>query len=98
MVRPDELAGLARKGPQAARLLPKMLQALGVDPKELATENAIAMRDLQHICINCGNKRFCEHALAQGNAAENYWDFCPNALTLDALFKLNASPLWDGEG
>ena len=91
-LRPAELVGLARKGPEAARLLPRMLVALGIDPKNLAVGNAAVLRDLQRLCIACGNKRICLHRIEGGTAAENYADFCPNAYTLDALFKSNSDP------
>jgi transcriptional regulator with XRE-family HTH domain len=85
-VSPSELVNLASKGPEAATSLQKMLLALGVDPKSLASDDPIMMRDLQRLCIACGHKRECEHDLAAGTAAENYRDYCPNAYTLDDLF------------
>jgi transcriptional regulator with XRE-family HTH domain len=81
-----ELSRLARKGPHAAVLLQKMLLALGADPKVLAAQDPIVMRDLQRLCIMCDHKKQCRHQLAAGTAAQNYHDFCPNAFTLDALF------------
>jgi hypothetical protein len=82
-----ELYQLARQGPHAADLLRKMLVALGVDPKTLAAQDPLIMRDLQRLCITCGEKKRCRHELAASTAASNYRDFCPNALTLEALFK-----------
>jgi Family of unknown function (DUF6455) len=79
---------LASKGPHTADLLKKLLVALGADPKQLASQDPIAMRDLQRLCITCGAKRRCEHELATGTAAKNYERYCPNAYTIDAL--LNA--------
>ena len=81
-----ELYQLARKGPHAADLLQKMLLALGADPKILAAQDPIVMRDLQRLCIMCDHKKQCRHELAAGTAAQSYHDFCPNAFTLDALF------------
>jgi hypothetical protein len=85
-VSPRELADLANKGPHAADLLQKLLVALGVDSKKVALQDPTTMRDLQRLCITCGNKRRCEHELAVGTAAQNYRSYCPNAFTLDALF------------
>jgi hypothetical protein len=85
-ISPGELVSLARKGPDAADLLPKLLRALGVDPNALAQQDPLTMRDLQRLCITCSAKRRCEHELAAGTAANNYRDFCPNSFTLDALF------------
>jgi hypothetical protein len=47
------------------------------------------MRDLQRICVTCGHKGQCQHDLAIGAAASHYRDYCPNAISLDALFHEN---------
>jgi len=88
-VSPDELIFVANKGPHAADELPKLLRALGVDPKKLASDDPAVMRSLQRICISCGHKDQCQHDLAAGTAASNYRDYCPNAMSLDALFHEN---------
>ena len=80
-----DLYRLARKGPNAADLLQKMLLALGVSPQKLALEDPLIMRDLQRLCIMCGQKKQCKHELATGTAGKNFRDFCPNAFTLEAL-------------
>jgi hypothetical protein len=81
-------AELAHRGPDAANQLPRLLRALGVDPKELASVDPATMRAMERICITCGHKDQCEHDLAAGSAAESsYRDYCPNALSLNALFE-----------
>ena len=80
-----DLYRMARKGPNAADLLQKMLLALGVSPQKLALEDPLIMRDLQRLCIMCGQKKQCRHELAAGTAGKNFRDFCPNAFTLEAL-------------
>ena len=80
-----DLYRMARKGPNAADLLQKMLIALGVSPQKLALEDPLIMRDLQRLCIMCGQKKQCKHELAAGTAGKNFRDFCPNAFTLEAL-------------
>jgi len=84
-VSPGELVRLAQKGPHAADQLPKLLLALGVEPGKLSRDDPATMRDLQRLCITCGNKSRCQHELAAGTAAGRYRDFCPNAISLDAL-------------
>lgn len=83
---PEELKYLANKGPRAADELPKLLRALGVDPQKLSSNDPALMRSLQRICISCGHKDQCQHHLAMGTATDNYRDYCPNAMALDALF------------
>ena len=89
-----ELQELARKGPNAADLLLKMLVALKVDPVALEKADPQVMRDLQRLCTTCGAKKRCEHELVQGTAGEHFREFCPNAFTLDALLdqKSRSSP------
>jgi hypothetical protein len=83
----SDLRDMAAKGPDAADALQKMLLALSVDPQALAKADPAVMRDLQRICIFCSHKGRCQHKLAEGTSAENFREFCPNAYTLDALFK-----------
>jgi hypothetical protein len=85
----DELQELARKGPDSADLLLKMLVALNVDPKSLEKADPQIMQDLQRLCTTCGVKKRCERELAHGTAGERFRDFCPNAFTLDALLNRN---------
>jgi hypothetical protein len=87
-----ELRALAAKGPGAANLLEKLLLQLYVDPAQLAKANPAVMRDLQRLCVVCGQKARCQHELQSGTAAEHYREYCPNAFTLDALFKQKADP------
>lgn len=86
-MREGELREIASKGPGAADLLNKMLVALQVDPKSIETTDLAVMRDLQRVCITCGDKTRCRHELADGTAADHFHEYCPNAFTLDALFK-----------
>jgi hypothetical protein len=88
----NQLRELVSKGPGAADLIQKMLVALNVDPKAIAMANPLVMRDLQRLCITCGDKKRCSHELAKGAAAEHFQEFCPNALTLDALFAQKNQP------
>lgn len=88
----SDLRGLTAKGPGAADALQKMLLALSVDPKALAKADPAVMRDLQRICIVCNQKGRCRHELAEGTSAENFREFCPNAYTLEALFKQKEQP------
>jgi hypothetical protein len=83
----SDLRSLAAKGPGAPDVLQKMLLALSVDPQVLAKADPAVMRDLQRLCILCNQKGRCQHELAKGTAGEHFREFCPNAYTLDALFR-----------
>jgi hypothetical protein len=85
-VSPNELQGLASKGPGSAALLDKMLVALGVDAQQNKhLKDPRLMRDLQRLCFACDHKTRCAHELADGTAKDHYREFCPNAYTLDVL-------------
>lgn len=86
-----DLRNVASKGPHAADTLQKILTALRVDPKALAKADPATMRDLQRVCVVCHQKGRCERELAAGTIAEHFRDFCPNAYTLEALFKQERS-------
>jgi uncharacterized protein YjiS (DUF1127 family) len=83
----QELEFIASKGPRAADELPKLLRALGVDPQKLASRRGTTLRDLQRICITCGHKAQCQHELTAGTAAAHYHDYCPNATSIEELFR-----------
>jgi len=85
MISPEELKALADKSPDSARLLYRMLAALGVDAGALSDRDPMVMRDLERLCVSCTHKRKCAHELATGGAAEHFDEFCPNAFTLDML-------------
>ena len=86
-INQSELAAVAERGPGAADLLQKLLVALGIDPKDIDHRDPAVMRDLQRSCVMCDEKRRCKFDLANGVAADNFRDYCPNAHTLDALLQ-----------
>jgi hypothetical protein len=88
---PSDLRTLAAQGPGAADLLKKMLIALKIDPHILDEIDPLTARDLQRSCILCGEKRRCKQELAAGTAASNMHEFCPNAVTLESLFKAGSA-------
>ena len=82
-----ELNTLVRHGAHAGDQLPKMMQALRLDPDAIRRVEPMVMRDLERVCALCEHKRQCGHELAAGKAAEDYAEFCPNADTLSSLTK-----------
>jgi hypothetical protein len=86
-ITPDELATLARKGPNSADLLQKLLIALGVDPNGVEHDDPLVMRDLQRLCTTCSDKRRCELDIANEAIADKFHDYCPNTFTIDAILR-----------
>jgi hypothetical protein len=62
-----------------------MLVALHVDPKMIADMDPLVVREMKWLCITCNNKKRCEHELAKGTATEHFYEFCPNAVSIDEL-------------
>jgi hypothetical protein len=86
-INQNELSALAKRGPDAADLLQKLLVVLGMDANDIHHGDPAVMRDLQRSCIMCDEKRRCKFDLINGVITENFHDYCPNAFTLDALLQ-----------
>ena len=80
-----DLEALVRQGPQAAKELPKMLAALGINQDDLARTEPLVLRDMERVCSMCIHKRQCDKDLAAGTAAAHYEEYCANAPTIDGL-------------
>jgi hypothetical protein len=85
-----QLRELASKGPESTNLLKRLLMALDTDPKRLEQIDPRVARDMLWMCFNCSDKSRCKHELSAGTAAQNFREFCPNALSLDELFDLKS--------
>jgi hypothetical protein len=84
-VAPAELYAIAAKGPNSADPLKRRLAALHVDPAALQRDDPLVLRDLERVCSVCGSKRRCERDLARFPDDAVWREYCPNAMTLDAL-------------
>jgi hypothetical protein len=79
----QQLETLSSKSSKSAVLLEQMLTALGVDAE--AHKDVAVLRDLQRLCVSCGERQRCLHEFDVGGAAKHFHEYCPNAYTLDAL-------------
>jgi hypothetical protein len=87
----SELHRLSRLGPDAADLLPKRMEALGLDRAEVSRVEPAVLHDMQRVCALCEHHKRCARDLA-GRHDDHVWqDYCPNVATLKAL---NAMP-WE---
>jgi hypothetical protein len=80
-----DLSVLAAKRPNSANLLYRRMDAIKLDPKEIAKIDLPVLRDLQRVCTLCRSKSECEHALAQNPSNPAWKGYCPNVMTLTAL-------------
>jgi len=81
-----ELRALAGKWPDASpELLARRLEALNLDPKDLARTDPAAARDLAVHCSLCAAQTRCRHDLDR-NPDDPVWrEYCVNTVTLGAL-------------
>lgn len=82
-----ELRALAATGPGAADLLNKRLQALGIDPLEIATVPGLKPA-LERCCSMCDSKSECARDLRTDPHSASWEQYCPNEATLSALAAL----------
>ena len=88
----DELQDFAARGVHASDEAPKMMEALGLDPKELEHSQHAVFIDVLHNCAVCSDKGRCHHDLKTGEAAAHFEEYCLNAHTLNALRAVAALP------
>ena len=82
-----ELGEVARLGPNAADLLPRRMQAVGLDVEAIARKEPSTLRDMQRLCAQCERHGRCEHDLNADPADPSWQSYCPNATTLRALVR-----------
>jgi hypothetical protein len=82
---PSELRTIAAKRPDAADQLKLRLEALHLDGAALRRDEPLVMRDLERVCTQCGSKRRCVRDWVRHPDDQAWREYCPNAMTLDAL-------------
>jgi hypothetical protein len=84
-VSAGDLRRMAKLGPDAAKLMLDRMAALHLDAETVAKSEPATMRDLQRLCSTCANKKKCQFDLLLVPDDPMWWQYCPNASTLDAL-------------
>ncbi|HZH52361.1 MAG TPA: hypothetical protein VEZ16_10835 [Microvirga sp.] len=79
------LAGLVASGPGAGAELPRLMEALSLDPDEIGRRYAAVMRDMSVVCSDCAAVSRCRSDRARGRAQAAFTGYCPNADTLQDL-------------
>ena len=89
-----DLEELVAKGPQAADLLHQRLDALGLSRADVQRIAFSLMRDLERTCACCSDKAECKKDLAAKPDDPAWKQYCPNAVSLEAIMKAKGrSPL-----
>jgi hypothetical protein len=74
--------------PDPISLLERRMEALSLNPDEVAHTEPLTVRELQQRCIKCKKPRQCALDLADEFADpgwQSWRDYCPNAATLTML-------------
>lgn len=78
----DELADLARRPADSAKLLHRRLAVLGINEERV---DVAVMRDLERCCTCCDSKEQCNQELSGETVSKATPAYCPNQQTLGAL-------------
>jgi len=76
---------LVARGPDAAKELPRLMNAISLDPDQIRQIHASLMRDMSLTCSGCTAAIRCRDDLDRGVASVHYREYCPNADVLKEL-------------
>lgn len=86
-----DLEHLYAVGDRGADELERLMRALSLDVEQMEIANpGTITRDMSVVCNNCGVVDRCRRELEAGSAAQNYHEYCPNAMTFEALLETEA--------
>ena len=83
-----QLRWVSSHRPDPISLLERRMEALLLNPDEVAHIEPLSVRELQHRCVKCEKRKQCALDLADEFADPGWqcWrDYCPNAATLTTL-------------
>jgi hypothetical protein len=89
----SQLRWVSSFSPDPISLLERRMEALSLNPDEVAHIEPLTVRELQHRCVRCERRGQCALDLADNFADPGwqYWrDYCPNATTLSMLSTLQS--------
>jgi hypothetical protein len=81
----SELRAIAGKWPDSADLLTRRMEALHLDPIEIAQAHPVVSGELNKLCSLCRDKHECKHDLERDPINPRWRRYCPNSQTLIAL-------------
>lgn len=86
----NDLTRLAHAEPDAANLLYKRLEQLGVSMAEIEALGIGEHRDMERSCSLCGDRNQCAHDLTERPDDPSWQQICPNRATFEALERIKA--------
>jgi hypothetical protein len=81
----QDLEDLVARGPDAADLLYQRMRVLGITRADAEHVARGLMRDLECTCSCCNDKGVCEKDLARHPDDPAWKQYCPNAVSLEAI-------------
>jgi hypothetical protein len=81
------LEALSGQAPYYGTELERLMGALALDPDTVKRGNPGIFRDMSVVCSGCIAHSRCRRHLDNGTARGAYTNYCPNALTLTALWR-----------
>ncbi len=84
-IPPSELRALAAYCSDAADLLERRIESLGLSATELAHNAMEQLRDMERLCTTCKSKGRCARDLASDPSDPLWQQYCPNHEALIAL-------------
>ena len=82
------LHALGKSHPSDFKLLPRMLQRIGLGGKGKIAGSIL--RDMQRTCLHCNKKKECAKWLEQEQSNSRHPLFCPNSFTFEGI----KNPQW----
>ncbi len=82
---PSELRSLAGYCSDAADLLDRRLEAVGLDPKAVAHAVPNELRDMERLCTLCQSKGRCARDLGADPTDPVWRQYCPNEAAITEL-------------
>jgi hypothetical protein len=83
-----QLRWVSSYSPDPISLLERRMEALSLNPDEIAHIEPLTVRELRHRCVKCEKRGQCALDLANEFADpgwQSWRDYCPNAATLTML-------------
>ena len=88
-----QLRWVSSHRPDPISLLERRMEALSLNPDEVAHLEPLTVRQLQHRCVQCETREQCALDLADelvDPGRQSWRDYCPNAATLAMLSTLQS--------
>ena len=81
----SELFALSARSDLSGELLRKRIAECCLSTDQLKTRQPEVLRDLERVCGHCTSTKRCAAEFRRGSASPDWFSYCPNTPTLQAL-------------